>query len=131
MKNTEGKKRQEERKNEVVSGRNGEGEEKSEKVCVLFSKYVAQISDTCFGSQISVCIVQDTFLNTGICIKRNVSKVESSSVSFRFVYKEILLYFLYNACEIQNKHHLVRTHVVMKCIIPIKRPFYCNLRTLL
>jgi len=75
--------------------------------------------------------VQEIFLHTGICIKRHVSKVESSSVSFRFVYKVILLQLLYNACEIHHEHHLVRTHVVMKCIIPIKRLFYCNLRTLL
>jgi len=30
----------------MISGRNEEGEEKSEKVCIQFSKYVAQISDT-------------------------------------------------------------------------------------
>jgi len=29
---------------------------------------------------------------------------------------------LHNACEIHHEHHLVRTHVVMKCIIPVKRP---------
>jgi hypothetical protein len=46
VKNKEGKKRQDERKNELISGRNGEGEEKSEEVCILFTNYVAQISDT-------------------------------------------------------------------------------------
>jgi hypothetical protein len=46
MKNEEGKKRQDERKNGMINGRNGEGEEKSGKVSMLFSKYVAQISDT-------------------------------------------------------------------------------------
>jgi hypothetical protein len=46
VKDKEGKKRQDGRKNEMISGRNGEEEEKSEKVCILFSNEVAQISDT-------------------------------------------------------------------------------------
>lgn len=46
MKNKEGKMRKEERQNKTINGRNEEGEEKSEKVCILFSKYVGQISDT-------------------------------------------------------------------------------------
>jgi hypothetical protein len=43
VKDEEGKKRQGGRKNEMISGRNGEGEEKREKVCVLFGNEVTQI----------------------------------------------------------------------------------------
>jgi hypothetical protein len=96
--NKEGKKGHGRRRIEMISGRNGEGEEKSEKVCVLFSNgcdtnlwHVVGIMNTRCVCRVG-WIFAYRYLYWTMCVRSG-----KLFGSLRLLYKEIVIWCLWNA----------------------------------